>query len=36
MICLEAFALGFFITLGVEVALGLCMALKHVRRKGKK
>ena len=35
MICLEAFALGFFITLGVEVALGLCMALKHVRRKKK-
>ena len=36
MICLEAFALGFFITLGVEVALGLCMALKYVTRRKKK
>jgi hypothetical protein len=35
MICLEAFAMGFFITLGVEVALGLCIALKYVK-KGKK
>ena len=35
MICLEAFAVGFFVTLGVEVALGLCIALKHVRRKKK-
>lgn len=36
MICLEAFALGFFITLGVEVALGLCIALKYVTRRKKK
>lgn len=35
MFCLEAFAIGFFITLGVEVALGLCIALKYVT-KGKK
>jgi hypothetical protein len=35
MICLEAFAMGFFITLGVEVALALCIALKYVK-KGKK
>lgn len=35
MICLEALAVGFFLTLGVEVALGLCIALKHVT-KGKK
>ena len=35
MICLEAFAFGFFVTLGVEVALGLCIALKYVK-KGKK
>ena len=36
MICLEAFALGFFITLGVEVALGLCLALKYVTRRKKR
>jgi hypothetical protein len=36
MICLEAFAFGFFITLGVEVALGLCIALKYVTRGKKK
>lgn len=36
MICLESFAIGFFITLGVEVALGLCMALKYVTRGKKK
>ena len=35
MMFLEAFGIGFAITLGIEVALGLCMALKHVRR-GKK
>jgi hypothetical protein len=35
MICLEAFAMGFFITLGVELALGLCFALKYIK-KGKK
>ena len=29
---LQAFGMGFAITLGIEVALGLCMALKHVRR----
>ena len=31
MIFLQAFLYGFCITLGVEVALGLCIALKHVR-----
>lgn len=36
MICLEAFAFGFFITLGIEVALGLCIALKYVTRGKKK
>lgn len=36
MIFLEAFVIGFALTLGVEVALGLCMALKYVRRRGKK
>lgn len=35
MMFLKAFVVGFAVTLGVEVALGLCMALKHVRR-GKK
>ena len=35
MICLEALVVGFFFTLGVEVALGLCIALKYVK-KGKK
>ena len=35
MLFLKAFVVGFAVTLGVETALGLCMALKHVRR-GKK
>ena len=35
MMFLEAFGVGFAITLGVEVALGLCMALKVITR-GKK
>ena len=35
MLFLKAFVVGLAVTLGVEVALGLCMALKHVRR-GKK
>ena len=35
MLILNAFGVGFAFTLGVEVALGLCIALKHVRR-GKK
>ena len=33
---LQAFAIGFALTLGMEVALGLCIALKHVRRGAKK
>lgn len=33
---LQAFGLGFALTLGIEVALGLCMALKHVTRGKKK
>jgi hypothetical protein len=36
MMLLEAFGLGFALTLGVEVALGLCIALKHVTRGNKK
>ena len=32
MLILNAFGVGFAFTLGVEVALGLCMAFKHVRR----
>ena len=32
MLFLKAFVVGLAVTLGVEVALGLCMALKHVRR----
>ena len=35
MFMLEAFAFGFFFMLGVELALGLCFALKYVK-KGKK
>jgi hypothetical protein len=30
MLFLNAFVSGFAIMLGIEVALGLCMALKHV------
>ena len=36
MLFLKAFVIGFAIMLGVEVALGLCMALKHVTRSNKK
>lgn len=36
MLFLKAFLLGFGTMLGVEVALGLCMALKHVTRSNKK
>ena len=36
MLFLEAFIVGIAITLGVEVALGLCMALKYVKRSTKK
>jgi hypothetical protein len=32
---LQAFGMGFAITLGVEIALGLCIALKHVTRRKK-
>ena len=35
MLFLKAFVVGFGVMLGVEIALGLCMALKHIRR-GKK
>ena len=35
MLFLKAFLVGFGIMLGIQVALGLCMALKHVTR-GKK
>ena len=33
---LQAFAIGFALTLGMEVALGLCFAIKVVRRGMKK
>ena len=33
---LNAFGMGFALTRGIEVALGLCMALKHVTRGKKK
>jgi hypothetical protein len=33
---LQAFGLGFALTLGIEVALGLCIALKYVTRRKKK
>lgn len=33
---LNAFGMGFALTMGIEVALGLCMALKHVTRGKKK
>ena len=36
MMFLEAFGVGFAVTLGVEVALGLCMALKVITRSNKK
>ena len=36
MVFLEAFGVGFAITLGVEVALGLCMAISRVTRGMKK
>ena len=36
MLFLKAFVVGFAIMLGIEVALGLCMTLKHVTRGNKK
>ena len=36
MLVLNAFGVGFAFTLGVEVALGLCIALKHVTKGEKK
>jgi hypothetical protein len=36
MLLLEAFGVGFAFTLGIEIALGLCMALKYVTRSKKK
>ena len=36
MLFLNAFIVGFAVTLGVEVALGLCIALKVVTRGNKK
>ena len=36
MLFLEAFVVGLGFMLGVEVVLGFCMALKHVRRGVKK
>ena len=35
MLFLKAFIVGFAVALGVEVALGLCIALKHVKRGNK-
>ena len=36
MLFLKAFVIGFALMLGIEVALGLCMALKHVTKGEKK
>ena len=36
MLFLDAFIVGFGLMLGIEIALGLCMALKHVTRGNKK
>lgn len=36
MLFLKAFMVGFGVTLGMEVALGLCIALKHVTKGEKK
>ena len=36
MLLFEAFGFGFAVTLGVEVALGFCYALKVVTRSKKK
>jgi hypothetical protein len=36
MLFLNAFIVGFAVTLGVEVALGLCYAVKVVKRGNKK
>ena len=33
---LQAFGMGFALTMGMEVALGLCIALKYVTRSKKK
>ena len=33
---LQALGMGFALTMGIEIALGLCMALKHVTRGKKK
>ena len=35
MLFFESFLVGFGLMLGIQIALGLCMALKHVTR-GKK
>ena len=35
MLLIKAFIVGFALALGVECALGLCIAIKYVRR-GKK
>ena len=36
MLFWNAFVIGFAFTLGLEVALGLCMAIKQVTRSKKK
>lgn len=36
MLFLKAFVIGFAVMLGIEVALGLCIALKHVTKGEKK
>lgn len=33
---LQAFGIGFALTLGIEVALGLCLAFKNVTKGEKK
>lgn len=36
MLFLKAFMVGFGVTLGAEIALGLCIAIKHVKKGEKK
>ena len=35
MFFLKAFLIGFAVTLGIELALGFCIALKYVMRSSK-
>lgn len=35
MLLIKAFVVGFALALGIECALGLCIAIKHVRGRKK-